>query len=254
MQAPAWPVASRCVGRSLSEQSCMAQSHRALCYSPPPATPPPTPRRLLCCVEGGLLESAELLLERGANAAAVNAHGLSALMFASHLKAGAAAMVRLLLRHGAGAVVNAQVGPQGGGLVMRKAAEGTALQKGRERSGHAAARACWVYAFSRWCAVLAVRAPVLLYPFTPAPQLAPPSSLCYRTPVDAPPCTMRPATAMWSAWRRCWKLALTHAYPTCVLPTEVFCACANLGHRTPPCCMPFGVVCIVCSALCSALT
>lgn len=73
-----------------------------------------------------MLESAELLLERGADAAAVNSHGLSLLMFASHLpvEKGAAALVRLLLRHGAGAVSTCRWGEQGGGGVVCKAAEG----------------------------------------------------------------------------------------------------------------------------------
>lgn len=81
-----------------------------------------------------MLESAELLLERGADAAAVNSHGLSLLMFASHLpvEKGAAALVRLLLRHGAGAVVNMQVGRAGrrGGRLQGCRGEGSVAHVG----------------------------------------------------------------------------------------------------------------------------
>lgn len=53
--------------------------------------------------------------------------------------------------------------------------------------------------------------------------------LACRTPVDAPPCTMPLAGAMPRAWRRCWRLVLILACPTCVLPnkalTSVVCMC-----------------------------
>ena len=81
------------------------------------------PCRLFCCAEVGLLESAQLLLERGTSVAAADAHGLTALMFATRLEHGVAApCVRLLLSHGASAVVNAQVsGAWGHGVTGRRA-------------------------------------------------------------------------------------------------------------------------------------
>lgn len=156
-------------------------------------------------MQEGLLESAELLLERGADAAAANAHGLTLLMFASHLpvEKGAAALVRLLLRHGAGAVVNLQVGR------AWQAAEGNGVQHMRAKRSQIWFGVCLqsLGAVRGACA----RTPpcsALLHPCLPLSCL-----LSCRTPVDAPHCTMPLAEGIPRAWRRCWRLALTPAYP-----------------------------------------